>query len=114
MVGSKLNSGGVPRLEIEVGSLQRVGQGGGLRRIGLWIEDLVQVHAPGALDLAHARLEGELQVPLRSLAVQARGHPHAGVRPRMAVEQVEDGAAQDQRVAPRSAGRPGARPRAAW
>ena len=41
------------------------------------------------------------RLPSRPLAVEARGHPDAGVRARVALEQVEDRAAEDQRVAAR-------------
>src|SRR3954454_11580252 len=86
--------------EAEIGPLDGVAQGWGLDRFGLPIEDFVEVRPPGALDLPHARFEGELEVALRPLAMEARSHPDARVRACVAVEQVEDGAAQDQRVPP--------------
>jgi hypothetical protein len=57
-------------IEVEVRPLQNLA--GRLPiRVRLPVEDLVQVHAPGALDVAHASLEGELQVPRRAVAMEA-------------------------------------------
>src|SRR5262249_33551705 len=55
---------------VEVGLLERIGERPRIERLGLRVEDLVQVHPPGALDHLHPRLEGELEVALRSRAVQ--------------------------------------------
>ena len=99
--GSKRNSGGVPSSR----SMSRCSSASPSdepsRDSDCRIEDLVQMRTPGALDVAHPRLEGKLQVAPRPLAVEPRRHSDAGVRPRVAVEEVEDGSTQDQGVAAR-------------
>src|SRR4051794_6712138 len=65
------------------------------------LAELAQVLAPGALDVAKARVEGKLEAGARAVAAQARGQHVAGVRAALTLEQVEDGAAEDDRVARR-------------
>ena len=60
-----------------------------------------QVGAPGVLDLADARLEGRFQGRRRAAGQQLEGEPLAGLRAALVLEQVEDRAAEDHRVAAR-------------
>src|SRR3954467_903156 len=70
--------------------------------------ELAEVVAPLALDVPDPSVERQLQRPARAVAAQAGGEHVAGVGAALALEQVEDRAAQDHRVA--SQGREGRRP----
>src|SRR3954453_15661626 len=63
--------------------------------------ELAQIVAPLALDVPDPSVERQLQRPARAVAAQAGGEDVAGVGAALSLEQVEDRAAQDHRVASR-------------
>src|SRR5215207_4571928 len=76
----------------------QVERGDLLGEIEAALGELAQVASPLVLDVPVAPVEGELQGAARTVAPQARGEHVAGVGPALALEQVEDCAAEDDRV----------------
>src|SRR4051794_5777052 len=63
--------------------------------------ELAEVVAPLALDVPDPSVERQLQRPARAVSAQAGGEDVAGVGTALSLEQVEDRAAEDHRVASR-------------
>src|SRR5829696_5120877 len=76
----------------------QVERGDLLGEIEAALGELAQVASPLVLDVPVAPVEGEFQGAARTVAPQARGEDVAGVRAALALEQVEDRAAEDDCV----------------